>query len=65
MFENKAYFDIQRTRKVYNLLDNRFEDAFSYKNESGATFSEKYMLWPIPSSELDANPKLNPQNMGR
>lgn len=63
-FENKAYFDIQRTRKVYNLIANKFEDAFSYKNESGSTFTEKYMLWPVPSSELDANPKLAPQNPG-
>lgn len=63
-FENKAYFDIQRTRKVYNLIANKFEDAFTYKNESGATFDEKYMLWPLPSSELDANPKLKPQNTG-
>lgn len=63
-FENKAYFDIRRTRKVYNLIANKFEDAFTYKNESGATFNEKYMLWPVPSSEIDANPKLNPQNPG-
>lgn len=63
-FENKAYFDIQRTKKVYNLIGNKFEDAFTFKNESGATFTEKYMLWPIPSSEIDANPKLNPQNKG-
>jgi starch-binding outer membrane protein, SusD/RagB family len=63
-FENKAYFDIQRTGKVYNLAGNKFEDAFTFKNESGATFDEKYMLWPVPSSEIDANPKLNPQNPG-
>ncbi len=63
-FENKAYFDIQRTRKAYNLVANRFEDAFTFKNESGATFDERYMLWPVPSSEIDANPKLLPQNPG-
>lgn len=63
-FENKAYFDIQRTRKVYNLIANRFEDAFTHINVSGATFDEKYMLWPVPSSEIDANPKLLPQNTG-
>lgn len=63
-FENKAYFDIQRTKKVYNLIANKFDDAFSYKNESGATFDEKYMLWPVPSAEIDANPKLKPQNTG-
>jgi hypothetical protein len=63
-FENKAYFDIQRTRKVYNLIANKFEDAFTFVNESGATFTEKYMLWPVPSSEIAANPNLEPQNSG-
>jgi hypothetical protein len=63
-FENKAYFDIQRTRKVYNLKTGHFEDAFVYRNESGAVFNEQYMLWPIPQSEIDANPKLKPQNTG-
>lgn len=63
-FENKAYFDIQRTHKVYNLAKGNFEDAFTYVNESGAKFNEQYMLWPIPQSEIDANPKLLPQNAG-
>lgn len=63
-FENKAYFDIQRTHKVYNLANGNFEDAFTYVNESGAKFNEQYMLWPIPQSEVDANPKLLPQNPG-
>lgn len=63
-FENKAYFDIQRTHKVYNLKTGRFEDAFSYSNESGVQFNEQYMLWPVPQSEIDTNPKLLPQNSG-
>lgn len=63
-FENKAYFDIQRTHKVYNLASGKFEDAFSYVNENGAKFNEQYMLWPIPQSEIDANSKLKPQNTG-
>jgi len=62
-FENKAYFDIQRTHKVYNLAAGKFEDVFSYKNESGTTFTEQYLLWPIPQSEMDANSKLT-QNPG-
>lgn len=63
-FENKAYFDIQRTRKVYNLLLGNFVDAFSYVNESGVTFTEQYMLWPVPQKEIDSNPNLLPQNTG-
>lgn len=63
-FENKAYFDIQRTHKAYNLASGNFEDEFTYVNESGVTFNEQYMLWPIPQAEMDANPKLKPQNPG-
>ena len=63
-FENKAYFDIQRTHKVYNLSTGSFEDAYSYINESGVKFNEQYMLWPVPQSEIDTNPKLLPQNIG-
>jgi hypothetical protein len=62
-FENKAYFDIQRTRKVYNLKNGTFEDALVFTNESGVKFNEQYLLWPIPQSELDANKKLS-QNPG-
>ncbi len=63
-YENKAYFDIQRTHKVYNLKEGKFVDAFSYVNESGVTFKEQYLLWPIPSDEINTNPKLKPQNLG-
>lgn len=62
-FENKSFFDIQRTRKAYNLGTGHFEDALSYKNESGVTFNEQYLLWPIPQTEIDANRKLV-QNVG-
>ena len=62
-YENKSYFDIQRTRKAYNLATGNFEDALSYQNESFTTFTEKYMLWAIPQTEIDANPNLT-QNSG-
>lgn len=63
-FENKSYFDIQRTRKVYNLRSTHFENAFTYQNEQGFKLNEQYMLWPIPQKEIDINPKLKPQNFG-
>ena len=63
-YENKAYFDIQRTHKVYDLKAGKFVDAFTFVNESGITFKEQYLLWPIPSDEINANPKLKPQNPG-
>lgn len=63
-FENKDYFDIQRTRLAYNVKSNRFEAYNSFANESGVTFNEQYLLWPIPSTETDSNPKLLPNNPG-
>jgi len=62
-FENKAYFDIQRTHKVFDLKNGKFVDAFTFQNESGVTFSKKYLLWPIPQNERDTNSKLT-QNTG-
>jgi hypothetical protein len=63
-FENKSYFDVQRTHQVYNLSTGHFVDAFSYHNQTGATFNQQYMLWPIPQSEMYVNPNLKPQNPG-
>lgn len=63
-FENKEYFDIQRTHLAYNVKANRFEPYAGFANESGVTFNEKYLLWPIPSTETDSNPKLLPNNLG-
>ena len=57
-FENKAYFDIQRTHMVFDLKNRKFVNAFSFQNESGTQFSEKYLLWPIPQNERDTNSKL-------
>lgn len=63
-FENKDYFDTQRTRMAYNVKSNRMEGFNSFVNESGIMFNEKYLLWPIPSTETDTNPKLLPNNTG-
>ena len=63
-YENKAYFDIQRTRKAYDLASDSFVDVIGYTNVSGTAFTEKYLLWSIPQSELDTNPKLLPNNPG-
>ncbi len=62
-YENKAYFDIQRTRKAYDLENNRFVDVVGFTNAQGTTWTEKYLLWAIPDSERQTNPNLtqNPQ----
>ncbi|MGI4735343.1 MAG: RagB/SusD family nutrient uptake outer membrane protein [Janthinobacterium lividum] len=62
-YENKAYFDIQRTRKAYDVVNNRFVDAVGFKNEVGTAFQAKYLLWGIPRAEINTNNKLT-QNPG-
>ncbi|TGD80777.1 RagB/SusD family nutrient uptake outer membrane protein [Hymenobacter wooponensis] len=62
-YENKAYFDIQRTRKAYDVVNNRFVDVVGFKSEVGTTFQEKYLLWGLPSAEINRNKNLT-QNPG-
>ncbi|HVW95114.1 MAG TPA: RagB/SusD family nutrient uptake outer membrane protein [Mucilaginibacter sp.] len=62
-YEDKAYFDIQRTHMVYDVVNNKFGDAFSTPNEQGVTMKEQYLLWPIPQREINTNNKLT-QNPG-
>jgi hypothetical protein len=62
-YENKAYFDIQRTRKTYNVAANNFVDVVGFKGEVGPAFQAKYLLWGIPSAEINNNKQLT-QNPG-
>jgi hypothetical protein len=62
-YENKAYFDIQRTRKAYNVAANNFVNVVGFKGEVGPVFQEKYLLWALPSAEVNNNKKLT-QNPG-
>ena len=62
-YENKAYFDIQRTRQTYDVVNNKFVNVVGFKGEVGPAFQEKYLLWGIPSSELSRNSQLT-QNPG-
>jgi len=62
-YENKAYFDIQRTRQTYDVAGNRFVNVVGFKGEVGPAFQEKYLLWGIPSAEINNNKQLT-QNPG-
>jgi hypothetical protein len=62
-YENKAYFDIQRTHQIYDVKNNRFGPATSTANEQGVIMKEQYYLWPIPQREISTNNKLT-QNPG-
>jgi len=62
-YENKAYFDIQRTRKTYDVKNNTFVNVIGFKGEVGPAYQEKYLLWGIPSTEISNNNQLT-QNPG-
>lgn len=62
-YENKAYFDMQRTHMAYLPQSNTFADPTASQTEQGVTFKEQYYLWPIPQRERNTNPKLT-QNPG-
>lgn len=62
-YENKAYFDMQRTHQMYNVANNTFGDATTTPNEQGVTMKAQYYLWPIPQREISTNNKLT-QNTG-
>ncbi|QXV64752.1 RagB/SusD family nutrient uptake outer membrane protein [Mucilaginibacter achroorhodeus] len=62
-YENKAYFDVQRTHQTYNPKTNTFGEATSTPTEQGVTFKEQYYLWPIPQREIATNKNLT-QNPG-
>ncbi|MBL4674982.1 MAG: RagB/SusD family nutrient uptake outer membrane protein [Mucilaginibacter sp.] len=62
-YENKAYFDVQRTHQTYNPKTNVFGLATTTPTEQGVTFKEQYYLWPIPQREIATNKNLT-QNTG-
>lgn len=56
-FEGKRWLDLKRTDKAQQIM----------MQNKGITIAESHYLWPIPVSELDYNPGLNPatdQNPG-
>jgi starch-binding outer membrane protein, SusD/RagB family len=64
-YEGITWFDMVRTRKAYNEATNSFEDFVGHKfPDNGATLVEKYLLFPLPTSEMQNNPNLRPQNPG-
>ncbi|MDN3546989.1 RagB/SusD family nutrient uptake outer membrane protein [Mucilaginibacter aquaedulcis] len=62
-FEDKSYFDIQRTHQIYDVKNNTFGPATSTPNEQGVTMKDQYFLWPVPQREIATNNKLT-QNTG-
>lgn len=62
VFEFHMWFDIQRTRQ-FPVAENgqiNFVDVVGHRNNFGATYAEKHLLYPIPDDEMQRNPALEP-----
>ncbi|MGN6438041.1 MAG: RagB/SusD family nutrient uptake outer membrane protein [Agriterribacter sp.] len=56
--EDKVWFDIVRTHKIFDAADKTMVDAVGYTLPSGATFREENLKFPIPLAEVQINPLL-------
>jgi len=64
-YEQISWFDMVRTRKVYNETTQDFDDFVGHTlPSSGAVLQQKHLLFPLPTSEMLNNPNLTPQNPG-
>lgn len=65
-YENQTWFDMVRTRMVYDTQHDTFVpmEGYTFPGGGSKTFQAKHYLFPIPQAEMDANPKLAPNNTG-
>ena len=64
-YEGITWFDMVRTRKVFNEATKGFDNFVGHKfADNGATLAEKHLLFPLPTAEMQNNPNLKPQNPG-
>lgn len=64
-YENILWFDMVRTRKVFNISTKGFDDFVGHVNlSSNQTLQEKHLLFPLPRPEVQNNPSLGAQNPG-
>ncbi|MEH6680363.1 MAG: RagB/SusD family nutrient uptake outer membrane protein [Sediminicola sp.] len=57
--ENKTYFDIVRTQRIYDPNQNGFTDIVGFTLPSGAVVQEGSLPFPIPLKEVQINPLLS------
>ena len=62
-YEGKMWFDMVRTRKVRNDITLNWDDFVGHTTAWNKTFTEKFLLFPIPQREINNNPNLT-QNSG-
>jgi hypothetical protein len=56
--ENKTWFDIVRTQKIFDATNNQFVNVVGFTEPGGATFTQADLQFPIPLSEVEVNPLL-------
>lgn len=54
-YEDKVWFDMVRLRKVYNVTNGHFDDFVGHKFTYGPVLSERELLFPIPTVEINNN----------
>ena len=64
-YEGITWFDMIRLKKVYNELNNGFDNFVGHVNlSSNQPLQEKHLLFPLPAQELINNPNLGANNPG-
>lgn len=64
-YEGITWFDMVRLHKVYNEATNGFDDFVGHTfPDNSSVLAEKNLLFPLPTSEMQNNPNLTPQNPG-
>jgi starch-binding outer membrane protein, SusD/RagB family len=66
-YENITWFDMIRLQKVYNAVDDSFDDFVgSIIKVSGKDYvlQTKHLLLPLPAADFRNNPNLRPNNPG-
>jgi len=62
-FEGEIWFDMVRTRKAYDFVNDSFNDYVGHTFVDGKTLEDRHLLFPIPTPEIRNNPNLE-QNFG-
>lgn len=58
-FEFQLWFDMMRTRKAFDVANNKMVNLVGYKAPMhNRAFTETDLLWPIPLSEVQKDPNL-------
>ncbi len=64
-YEGVSWFDMIRLHKAYNEAGNSFDEFVGHAlTSSGAVLAEKHYLLPLPTTEIQNNPNIGPQNPG-